>query len=240
MSLYFEGGMAYHEDSYVSDRRLLESYLETLHYRSFSMTRDVPRPLDVMENELIVRWRDIIAALPRETSDEDYGYSQKQLEYFSMILEQVLRAKNALLQVEFPRQDSLLLVTAPDSMTKTRFLCWQNYPDNYSYSNFSELSYCMTEQVENLVFLLKLILTQAKNQSYPMANRKLRMNDRHKESKKRRHCNTSSQFDYSVGLLIDAIARDRETANMDLESSPIMTKILLQWLYFGRNISIHE
>ncbi|XP_068980937.1 uncharacterized protein [Bombus flavifrons] len=199
-------GMAYHEDSYVSDHRLLESYLETLHYRSFSMTRDVPRPLDVMENELIVRWRDIIAALPRETSNEDYGYSQKQLEYFSMILEQVLRAKNALLQ---------------------------NYPDNYSYSNFSELSYCMTEQVENLVFLLKLILTQAKNQSYPMANRKLRMNDHHKESKKRRHCNTSSQFDYSVGLLIDVIARDRETANMDLESFPIMTKILLQWLYFG-------
>lgn len=96
----FEGGVLHHEDSYVSDARLLESYLGTLHYRSFSMPREVPRPLDVMESELIVRWRDIVASLPRGTPDADYGYSERQLEYFSMIVEQVLRAKDALLQVE--------------------------------------------------------------------------------------------------------------------------------------------
>lgn len=64
------------------------------------MTQSVPRPLDVMESELIVRWRDIMASLPRGTSDADYGYSQRQLEYFTLIVEQVLRAKDATLQVE--------------------------------------------------------------------------------------------------------------------------------------------
>ncbi|XP_043512314.1 uncharacterized protein LOC122529876 isoform X1 [Frieseomelitta varia] len=200
------GGISYHEDAYTSDYRLLEFYLETLHYRSFSMIRDVPRSLDIMESELIVRWRDIIATLPRGNPNEDYGYSQKQLEYFSMILKQVLRAKDTLLQ---------------------------DHLDSRSYSNFPELSYCTTEQVENLVFLLKLILTQAKNHSHPIAERKLRMRNRHGESKSRKHYNTSSQFDYSVGLLIDIIRRDRETANTDLEAFPIMTKMLLQWLYFG-------
>ncbi|XP_026672875.1 uncharacterized protein LOC113464825 isoform X2 [Ceratina calcarata] len=66
-----------------------------------------------------------------------------------------------------------------------------------------------------------------------MVNRRTRVRDRRRESKKREHCNTTSQFDYSVGLLIDVIRRDRETVNTDLEAFPIMTKMLLQWLYFG-------
>ncbi|XP_017788712.1 PREDICTED: uncharacterized protein LOC108571224 [Habropoda laboriosa] len=200
------GGIVHREDSYVSDCRLVESYLETLHYSSSCMTRPVPRPLDVMESELIVRWRDIMASLPRGTSNEDYGYSQRQLEYFSLILEQVLRAK---------------------------YVSLQDHSDAGSYLNFPELSYRTTEQVENLVFLLKLVLIQARDQIHAMANRKIRVYDHLKESKKKRHYNTSSQFDYSVGLLIDVVRRDRETANVDLESFPIMTKMLLQWLYFG-------
>ncbi|CAK9812411.1 hypothetical protein ANTPLA_LOCUS7381 [Anthophora plagiata] len=200
------GGIVHHEDSYVSDCRLMESYLETLHYRSSCMTRPVPRPLDVMESELIVRWRDIMASLPRGTTNENYGYSQRQLEYFSLILEQVLRTKDVSLQ---------------------------DYSDTGSYLNFPELSYRTTEQVENLVFLLKLVLIQARDQIHAMANKKLRLYDHLKEAKRRKHYNTSSQFDYSVGLLVDVVRRDRETANMDLESFPIMTKILLQWLYFG-------
>lgn len=88
------------------------------------------------------------------------------------------------------------------------------------------------------MFLLKLILTQAKNHSHPIAERKLRMRNSHGGSKSRKHYNTSSQFDYSVGLLIDIIRRDRETANTDLEAFPIMTKMLLQWLYFGREMSV--
>ncbi|XP_026672873.1 uncharacterized protein LOC108629099 [Ceratina calcarata] len=200
------GGIVHHEDSYVSDCRLLESYLGTLHYHSFSMTRSVPRPIDIMESELIVRWRDIVASLPRGTTDEDYGYNQRQLEYLNMILEQVLRARDASLQ---------------------------DRSDSYYYLNFSELSCRTTEQVENLVFLLRLVLTQARDQIYAMVNRRTRVRDRRRESKKREHCNTTSQFDYSVGLLIDVIRRDRETVNTDLEAFPIMTKMLLQWLYFG-------
>lgn len=97
--------MVHHESSYLSDSRVLESYLETIYHRSFSIARGLPRPLDVMESELVVRWRDVLATLPRGTPDADYGYSRRQLEYFSLILEQVLRAKDVSLQVHgsFPK-----------------------------------------------------------------------------------------------------------------------------------------
>nr|XP_012142955.1 PREDICTED: uncharacterized protein LOC100880684 [Megachile rotundata] len=195
------GGIVHHEDSYVSDCRLLESYLETLHYRSFSMTRDVPRPLDVMEGELIVRWRDVMTSLPRGSPSEDHGYSSRQLEYFSLILEQVLRAKNATLQ---------------------------DHSNNYSYLNFPELPYPAMEHVENLVYLLRLVLTQARDQIYAMTNRRMRQ-----LSRKEKRCNAKSQFDYAVEVLVDIVRRDGETANMDLEAYPIMTKMLLHWLHFG-------
>ncbi|XP_076679266.1 uncharacterized protein LOC143374746 isoform X2 [Andrena cerasifolii] len=201
------GGIVHHEDSYVSDARLLALYLETLHYRSSSMTQSVPRPLDVMESELIVRWRDIMASLPRGTSDADYGYSQRQLEYFTLIVEQVLRAKDATLQ---------------------------DYTDHCSYLNSPELSYHATEQVENLVFLLKLVLTQAKDQIHAVMDRRARSRDHpFKESRKGKHYNTTNHFDYSVGLLVDVVRRDRETANEDLVAHPVMAKMLLQWLYSG-------
>lgn len=85
------------------------------------------------------------------------------------------------------------------------------------------------------MFLLKLTLTQANDQIHAMANRRMRAGDyRDRQSRRAKHYNTASQFDYSVGLLIDVVRRDRETANMDLEARPIMAKMLLQWLYFGR------
>ncbi|XP_031844381.1 uncharacterized protein LOC116432130 isoform X2 [Nomia melanderi] len=200
------GGIVYHEDLYASDCRLLESYLESLHHRSLSMAQDVPRPLDVLENELIVRWREIVFSLPRGTADADYGYSHRQLEYLGLILEQVLRAKDSVAQ---------------------------NHSDNSSCLNFPEFSYRITEQTENLVFLLKLTLTQAKEQIRAMTNRRTRAYQYYKDLKKGKHCNTTSQFDRSVALLIDEVRADRETIAMDLESHPIMAKILLQWLYFG-------
>lgn len=82
------------------------------------MARDVPGLLDVMEGELIVRWRDIMASLPRGTTNEDYGYSQRQLEYFSMILEQVLRMKDASLQV-----GTLLVIPARNNRERIAFAC---------------------------------------------------------------------------------------------------------------------
>lgn len=75
--------------------------METLHSYSFSITRDVARPLDLMENELIVRWREIIA-LPhgRGLNNDDYhGYSERQFEYLTMIVGQALAARDSLLQV---------------------------------------------------------------------------------------------------------------------------------------------
>ncbi|XP_076646683.1 uncharacterized protein LOC143355596 isoform X2 [Halictus rubicundus] len=200
------GGIVHREDSYASDCRLLESYLETLHNRSLSATPCVPRPLDAMETELIARWRDIVFSLPRGTADADYGYSPRQLEYLGLILEQALRARDC---------------TA------------QDYSDICSYLNFPECAFHTSEQVENLVFLLKLVLIQAKDQIRAMTNRRARERERPRDSKKGRHCNTTSQFDRSVGLLIDEVRADRETASAELESRPVMTRMLLQWLYFG-------
>ncbi|XP_076646720.1 uncharacterized protein LOC143355596 isoform X6 [Halictus rubicundus] len=199
------GGIVHREDSYASDCRLLESYLETLHNRSLSATPCVPRPLDAMETELIARWRDIVFSLPRGTADADYGYSPRQLEYLGLILEQALRARDC---------------TA------------QDYSDICSYLNFPECAFHTSEQVENLVFLLKLVLIQAKDQIRAMTNRRARERERPRDSKKGRHCNTTSQFDRSVGLLIDEVRADRETASAELESRPVMTRMLLQWLYF--------
>ncbi|XP_031367430.1 uncharacterized protein LOC116185920 [Apis dorsata] len=203
------GGISHHEESYASDCRSLESYLETLHSYSFSITRDVARPLDLMENELIVRWREIIA-LPhgRGLNNDDYhGYSERQFEYLTMIVGQALAARDSLLQ--------------------------DNLDNRNCYSNLPELSYCATEQVESLVFLLKLVSTQAWDQIHLATERKMRIHDRYAVPRRKRHYNTTSQFDYSIGLLIDAVRNDRETVNTDLESMPVMTKMLLHWLHFG-------
>ncbi|XP_076625427.1 uncharacterized protein LOC143343923 isoform X1 [Colletes latitarsis] len=202
------GGIVHHEGSYVSDSRLLESYLGILHHRSVSMTEGVPRPLEVMESELIVRWRDVLASLPRGTTDANYGYSWRQLEYLNLILEQVLRAKDASLQD-----------------------WWHS--DNCAYLNFPEMSCHTTKQLENLVFLLKLVATQARDQIRAMRNHRTWVRDHRKVFRKRKNYNTTSQFDYSVGLLIDAVRTDRETANTDLEGYLIMAKMLLQWLHFA-------
>lgn len=106
---FIEGGIPHHEDSYASDCRSLESYLETLRSYSFSITGGVARPVDLMENELIVRWREIMAALPgrRESGNDDYhGYSERQFEYLTMIVEQALGARDALLQVRNSRKNT--------------------------------------------------------------------------------------------------------------------------------------
>lgn len=103
------GGIPHREDSYASDCRSLQSYLETLHSSSFSITRGVARPLDLMENELILRWREIVASQRGRGSriDDDYhGYSERQFEYLSMIVGQALAARDALLQVYYRNFDN--------------------------------------------------------------------------------------------------------------------------------------
>lgn len=83
--------------------------METLHSSSFSITRGVARPLDLMENELILRWREIVASQRGRGSriDDDYhGYSERQFEYLSMIVGQALAARDALLQVYYRNFDN--------------------------------------------------------------------------------------------------------------------------------------
>lgn len=93
--------------------------------------------------------------------------------------------------------------------------------------------------MENLVFLLKLVLTQAKDQIHAVMDRRARSRDHpFKESRKGKHYNTTNQFDYSVGLLVDVVRRDRETASEDLVAHPVMAKMLLQWLYSGRSTTL--
>lgn len=81
------------------------------------------------------------------------------------------------------------------------------------------------------MFLLRLVSTQAWDQIHPATERNIRIHD---HARRKRHCNATSQFDYSVGLLVDAVRKDRETVNTDLESTPVMTKMLLHWLHFGK------
>lgn len=80
----------------------MESYLEALHSYSFSITRGVARPLDLMENELIARWREIIASPHGRGSsiDDCHGYSERQFGYLTTIVGQALAAREALLQVQ--------------------------------------------------------------------------------------------------------------------------------------------
>ncbi|KAG9428847.1 hypothetical protein HZU67_09220 [Apis mellifera carnica] len=142
-----------------------------------------------------------LSALQRDAAMRE---SERQFEYLSMIVGQALAARDALLQ---------------------------DNSDN-RYSNLPELvSYCATEHVESLVFLLRLVSTQAWDQIH--LERNTRIHDHGYARRNRHYYNTTSQFDCSVGLLIDAVRMDRETVNTDLESTPEMTKMLLHWLHFG-------
>ncbi|XP_066586521.1 uncharacterized protein [Prorops nasuta] len=199
------GGELYHEDSYLSDARLLESYLSALHHRSFNMVPYNPSPMDLLEKELIIRWRTVMASLPRGTMNADYGYSSRQLEYLSIVLQEVLQAKDALLQEK---------------------------RGNCSYLGQFVASHTI-EPIENLIYLLKLILKQARDQIYVLSDYKSRKRNRRLVLRDRKHCNTLTYFQHSSDLLIDAVRKDRETAYLDLETPIIMTKILLRWLYFA-------
>lgn len=95
-----EGGILHHEDSYLSDSRLLESYLSTLHQNSSTAVPVDLEPSDILENELISRWRRVMTSLPRGTMGRHCGYSGKQLEYLSLVVKEVLKVKKSVLQVE--------------------------------------------------------------------------------------------------------------------------------------------
>ncbi|XP_043269772.1 uncharacterized protein [Venturia canescens] len=202
------GGFLHHEDSYVSDARLLESYLTALHRFSTTLIPVGLRPSDVLENELITRWRRVMTSLPRGTMSGHYGYSTRQLDYISIIVKEVLRLKDNTLQARF---------------------------DECSFLSFPTSSQT-SEPAENLLYLLTLVLKQARDQIYAMTDRRKRKRQRLaslKDRGKSRYHEGSAYFERSVDVLLDVVRHDRETAYLDLESDLIMTKTLLRWLYFA-------
>ena len=86
------------------------------------------------------------------------------------------------------------------------------------------------------MYLLTLVLKQARDQIYAITDRRRRKRERLKSLKGRRAGNRdrSAYFERSLDILVDVVRRDRETAYMDLESDVIMAKTLLKWLYFGK------
>lgn len=98
--------MVHHEDSYVSDAAILEGYVQALHAES-STRRSSSSPasarnslgFEVMETELITRWRGVIASLPRSAAHGHCAFSERQLEYIGMLVKQVLAARDSTVEV---------------------------------------------------------------------------------------------------------------------------------------------
>ena len=65
------------------------------------MVVEASNPTDVMENELISRWQRVMTSIPRGTMGGYFGYSSRQLQYLGLVIKEVLRAKDASLQVCF-------------------------------------------------------------------------------------------------------------------------------------------
>ncbi|XP_015591289.1 uncharacterized protein LOC107265900 isoform X2 [Cephus cinctus] len=200
-----KGDTLHDEDSYISDSRVLESYLSILHQHSLNMSPSVPKPIDTLENELISRWKRTISSLPRGTMGTHCGYTVRQLEYLGLVVKEVLG--------------------------------WKEHSaegfENGSFSSFP-ISPHSPEPVENLLYLVTLVLRQAREQIYVITDCRNRKQERRKlKSYGRRKSNTATYFDRSVDVLVDLIRRDRETAYLDLESNSIMARTLLKWLYFA-------
>ncbi|XP_063975069.1 uncharacterized protein LOC135161436 [Diachasmimorpha longicaudata] len=196
-------GLLHPDESYVSDARLVEAYILAVHQYSLNLTPAEPRPSDVLENELIMRWRRVMASLPRGTMGGSSGYSPRQLAYLGLVLREVL---------------------------KVRKLSVHHHYNNCSYFNYSLAHDTQSNSLENLIYLLILILKQARDQIYAITDRKKRKKDRgrgvHEHS-------SPSHFERSTDILIDLVRRDRDTAYMDLDSDVVLARVLLRWLYFG-------
>ncbi|XP_023290093.1 uncharacterized protein LOC105700754 [Orussus abietinus] len=197
------GGILHHEDSYMSDSRLLEQYLQALHRQALDLKTTEPRPADLLENELIDRWRRVVTSLPRGTMGGHYGYSSRQLEYLGLVVQEVLRANEVSLQSQ----------------------------EDHSFLSF-ESSNRSSEPIESLVYLLTTVSKQARDQVYAMTSRRGRKRG-HRKTLKRRKRGSASFFERSLDVLVDVVRRDRETAYTDLENHVIMAKTLLRWLYFA-------
>ncbi|KAJ8675297.1 hypothetical protein QAD02_011083 [Eretmocerus hayati] len=208
------GGVPHHDDAYTADARLVESYLSALHDYSSEWLREpsplVPRNLsssELLDAELISRWREVLASLPRGTMSNHNGYGQRQLQYLGLVVKEVLQAKESL------NQDK------PDTCR--------------TFFNISTMDSQINESTENLIYLMSLVLQQAKDQvNVSSLGRRKKRNRRRSQAERKRSC-AKAYFDKSVDLLLDVVRKDRETAYLDLENHTVMAKTLLKWLYFG-------
>lgn len=89
------------------------------------------------------------------------------------------------------------------------------------------------EQTENLVYLLTLVLRQARDQIYAATERRSWKQARRKRLRLRTNNSAIAYFERSVDVLVDIVRRDRETAYLDLENHLVLVKALIKWLYFG-------
>ncbi|XP_048509592.1 uncharacterized protein LOC105689999 [Athalia rosae] len=203
-----KGGILHHEDSYLSDSKLLESYLVALHQNSLNDTPVEMEPSDILENELIARWNRVITSLPRGTMGRHCGYGGKQLEYLSLVVREVLKVKKV---IHKGGDDDI----------------FQNL------SNFENVNCSLSEPTENLIHLLTLTLRQARDQIYAATDRRHRKETRRKILGRKSNNAATTYFENSVDVLVDIVRRDRETAYLDLENHTVLAKTLVKWLYFG-------
>lgn len=92
--------------------------------------------------------------------------------------------------------------------------------------------------IENLVYLMNLVLKQAKEQvqvTSSFGKRKRKRKRRRTKAERKRSC-ARAYFDRSVDMLVDIVRKDRDTAYLDLDNESVLAKTLLKWLYFGKYI----
>lgn len=110
---------------------------------------------------------------------------------------------------------------------------FQESVDNSPFLNFFASSPHSLEPIDNLVYLLTLVLKQSRDQMYTVMDHRKKKCTRRRLLKERNRNNASAYFERSVDILVETVRRDRETAYMDLENPVIMAETLLKWLYFG-------
>uniref|UniRef100_A0ABD2XDQ4 Mab-21-like HhH/H2TH-like domain-containing protein n=2 Tax=Trichogramma kaykai TaxID=54128 RepID=A0ABD2XDQ4_9HYME len=235
------GGKLFSDESYCQEARIIESYLRAVHlYSTEWLSLQPERCLstsELLEQSLLVRWRRVVATLPRSSSDTqqrrgttavgwEEAYGTRQLQYLGCVIDQVLLARNCT-------------------------LLQKNSPEHYE-AMFDSEWLDVSESTENLIYVLRLVLRQAKDQmliatagatakrNKKRRRRRLVVLQRNKraapptKAERTASC-AKAYFEKACDMLVDVVRKDRDTAYLDLDDPTIMAKALLKWLYFGMN-----
>lgn len=242
------GTLHYTEEDYTHDAQLLESFL----FRLNQMTPHLPSSSShdhdcwrKMESKLIHKWSDVLndlspptATRSRRLSGNSYStavasqYSNRQLEYIGHILRGMLQVR------------SLTMSQCP-YVEATWFT--QNNNNNNVNSLSAQTTLCDTESSEDLIFLLKAILEQARNLALMLKDKNKRTrtsnnrcNNRYSNVNRKYNRNNTAgggrsnvldSFDASVCSLVEEIRKDKAVA--DLSDDNVLVRQVLRWLYYG-------